>query len=439
MEEHVVVGPSRRAVLAAGAIAVGGLAGCTDDEDVDAAVFDAPETIARDEAFSVTIEALPPNERAVVIVQTTARDDSQWGATATVDTASGTIDLDAVEFLESDVPPDVDTPTTMALVQSLQPEGDAGGFQPPDRETLHVSVSIDGTSYGTTTVDRLLTDPDGTMESIDHDELVGYYYAPPGDEPTPAVITLHGSEGVPMIVPAALLAMRGFAVLALQYFGTDPLSDTLSDLPLEYVETAIEWLLERDRVDADRVGLYGGSRGGELALLAGSEFDTVGPVVSINGSGVVWPGRFEGESSWTIDGESVPYVPYVEHENWGTRTEEPAFTASFEEAYPERREQATIPVEEIHGPILLVSGGDDKLWNAETFQDVSATRLEAADHEAFEHRVYEDAGHSIAPPYGPVIGRDSGPRFDLGGTPAGTAEADVDFWPRAIETLRGEW
>ena len=439
MEEHVVVGPSRRAVLAAGAVAVGGLAGCTDDEDVDAAVFDAPETIARDEAFSVTIEALPPNERAVVIVQTTARDDSQWGATATVDTASGTIDLDAVEFLESDVPPDVDTPTTMALVQSLQPEGDAGGFQPPDREALSVSVSIDGTSHGTTTVDRLLADPDGTMESIDHDELVGYYYAPPGDEPTPAVITLHGSEGVPMIVPAGLLAMRGFSALALQYFGADPLSDSLSDLPLEYVETAIEWLLDRERVDADRVGLYGGSRGGELALLAGSEFDTVGPVVSINGSGVVWPGRFEGESSWTIDGESVAYVPYVEHENWGTRTEEPAFTASFEEADPERREQATIPVEEIHGPVLLVSGGDDRLWNAALFQDVSATRLDAAGHDAFEHRVYEAAGHSIAPPYGPVIGRDSGPRFDLGGTPAGAAEADVDFWPRAIETLRGEW
>lgn len=41
------------------------------------------------------------------------------------------------------------------------------------------------------------------------------------------------------------------------------------------------------------------------------------------------------------------------------------------------------------------------------------------------------------PSYLPTANREETDQYVLGGTPAGYAEADATFWPRALETLRG--
>lgn len=243
-----------------------------------------------------------------------------------------------------------------------------------------------------------------------------------------------------------MLAANGFVALALQYFdpggSSDTIPDQLVEVPLELVESSIEWLLESDRVGGEQVGAWGVSKGGELALLSGSRLDDIGAVVSMNGSGYVWQGvDFEQgreASSWAADGEPIPYVPYDPDESAldSSRPPElrPFYSSSIENADEDTLNTATIPVEEITGRVLLVSGGDDRLWNSVELHDVAAERLDEHDRQ-YTHLVYEDAGHLIQPPFLPGTAREEDEFYVYGGSTAGYIEADRDHWPQVLETF----
>jgi BAAT / Acyl-CoA thioester hydrolase C terminal len=63
-------------------------------------------------------------------------------------------------------------------------------------------------------------------------------------------------------------------------------------------------------------------------------------------------------------------------------------------------ERATIPVERIKGPVLMVSGRDDQLWTSFQLAETARRRLEGHNHPwPFEHISYPDAGHGTTPPY----------------------------------------
>ncbi|OYR63122.1 hypothetical protein DJ83_03495 [Halorubrum ezzemoulense] len=163
--------------------------------------------------------------------------------------------------------------------------------------------------------------------------------------------------------------------------------------------------------------------GAILALLAGSEFDVSGPVVSINGSGVVSEGFTEdnypsGTSTWTLDGEPVPYL---DSELWYDGSDG---------AEEDEVEAASIPVEKIGGRVLLVSGGDDRVWPSADLHGVAVDRLDDRGHPDYEHLVYEDAGHYILERYTPAVGL-----IGEGGTYAGAAEASHDHWGAVLDTF----
>lgn len=170
--------------------------------------------------------------------------------------------------------------------------------------------------------------------------------------------------------------------------------------------------------------------------------ESVGPVVSINGSGVVWAGisrqAFPPGPSWTVDGEPVPYVPYTDDRSvWDVQPPmemEPGYSQSLEDADDETVAAATIPVESITGPVLLVSGGADRMWNSEGLRRIAAERLERHDCD-YEQLVYPDAGHAVTVPYQPTENRERTAQFVMGGSAAGYAEADGDHWLRVLETL----
>ncbi len=171
----------------------------------------------------------------------------------------------------------------------------------------------------------------------------------------------------------------------------------------------------------------GSSKGGELALLVGSRLESVGPVVSVNGSGVVWAGisrrEFPPGPSWTADGEPVSYVPYTDDRSvWDVQPPmemEPGYSQSFEDADEGTIAEATIAVESIGGPVLLVSGGADGMWDSVRLHEVAATRLDQHDCE-YEHLVYPDAGHAITAPYLPTANRERTGQFVMGGSAAAT-------------------
>lgn len=436
----------RRAVLAGlGGVGLSALAGCTGDGDSAANEHDvestAPESVVLDDSFAVEFEGLP-DDAVDVRVSLSDYSGTEWTTQATYEPDDGTLDLDEAAPVDGAF-----DPGTMALVQRAEPTDD-GIYAPPwdDGDEVVVDVVYDGEGIGSTTIDR--TFGGVSWDRADGDDFVGWVAEPPGDDQAPGVLVLHGSEGTASRGMAQILAANGFVTLALQYFderGThDLLPAELLEVPLEFVTAGAEWLLDHDRVAGSQVGAWGVSKGGELALLAGSYVETIGAVVSLNGSGYAWAGQFTEDelnrgSSWTYEGEPVPYVPYTTDPSaWDFRSQpvelEPGYSASVADADADTLAAATIPVEEIDGPVLLVSGGDDHLWNSAAFHDVAASRLDAHDG-AVDHLVYDDAGHRIWYPYLPATNRESGDGVAYGGTTAGHADADASHWPRVIETF----
>jgi pimeloyl-ACP methyl ester carboxylesterase len=60
---------------------------------------------------------------------------------------------------------------------------------------------------------------------------------------------------------------------------------------------------------------------------------------------------------------------------------------------------ASVPVEKIEAPVLLISGTDDRLWPSTRLSEMAIERLKAHDRPfPREHLRYEGAGHMIAPP-----------------------------------------
>ncbi|WP_049927806.1 acyl-CoA thioester hydrolase/BAAT C-terminal domain-containing protein [Halopiger goleimassiliensis] len=381
-----------------------------------------------DEPFDVTVDGLPAGDTVEVRLSGEDGDGSSFDGRATIETEDGTVSLaDATVVSESDdpldgvVPASLDVPLPIALFQFASPLTNRS-YSWPDEQELAYSIEYDGETVGSTSLSRTFPDLSAFVEP-EHPELEGAVYEPTNGRTGPGVVVLHGSGGSPLHHRSALLASRGYTAFALHYFGGEGVPADLNEIPIEYVRDAAEWLREYETTSSDRIGLYGASKGGELALLAGSQFDVFDAVVSINGSGLVWEGLTESwqltdASSWSHGGEPVPYV---EIDSWYVDPD-----SLSEETIGE----ASIPVEKIDGRVLLVSGGDDTLWPSADLHDVAADRLEEHDHPNFEHLVYEDAGHYISPPYRPAVGL-----TERGGTHEGAVEASHDHWQSVLETF----
>ena len=101
-------------------------------------------------------------------------------------------------------------------------------------------------------------------------------------------------------------------------------------------------------------------------------------------------------SSWMYDDQEVPYVPA------SLKTISPALKGDLYTAHAmmledkEAVEKAMIPVENINGPILLLSGKIDDKWPATEMSEQIISRLENKDYKYFYSHIPLDGGH-IAP------------------------------------------
>jgi dienelactone hydrolase len=302
---------------------------------------------------------------------------------------------------------------------------------------------------------------------VRHDGLVGVLFHPePASESAavlPGVLTLGGSEGGLHERDAARLAEQGYAALALAYYGLPGLPNVLKDIPLEYFATALDHLRGHPRVDPHRIGIVGGSKGGEAALLVAATFPGIRAVVCLAGSGYVTQGISQSiytgsfreimttpVACWTYQGREIPYLPNVLPPRVEAALDagEPialGWTKPDITANTDLVEAATIPVENIDGAVLLVVGADDIGGYGVTFHDVAARRLEAHKHpHAWQHIVLPGAGHDIiGPPDGtgprPTTGPGpSGITFMNGGTPEINARARATTWRKTLDFLQQE-
>lgn len=285
-------------------------------------------------------------------------------------------------------------------------------------------------------------------EVVRQEGIVGALFVPDAITPSPGILVLGGSGGGIRQELAVSLAGQGLTCLGLQYFGADGLPEALVEIPLEYIEAAIRWLADRPEVTGPPVGVVGGSKGAELGLLAAATFpDLIGPVVAFAPSSVVFFGLDPigggadavRRSSWSYQDRPFPFVPYpadVEPE----RTErglafEPIYTAALASEPAVRA--AAIPIEQARGPILLVSGDDDRMWPSARMAAMILDRL--ADHDrAAEtiHICYPGVGHQLLASAPTRAASDRRLAFDYGGSDEADTKARADAWARAGVFLR---
>jgi uncharacterized protein len=249
---------------------------------------------------------------------------------------------------------------------------------------------------------------------VDREDLIGELFLPATrpQGPLPTVLVLHGSEGGEGFLyteSARALAGEDYAALALAYFGAERLPQGLEEIPLEYFEEGLRWLQAQPEVDAERIGVVGRSKGGELALLLGATYpEHVKAIVGYVPSGVAWQSIPSGPASmregprpsWTLGAEPVPFVPFkptpsvmaaIEGDFSGGPT---SLKILHEDALEDEA-----AVERINGPLLLISGTDDRLWPSSRLSEIAMERLRRYEHPfPYEHLRYEGAGHLIGTP-----------------------------------------
>lgn len=420
--------------------------------DTRAPVLSAtPRSALVDEPVAITVENAASGER--VSVSSRLVDDSgrAWSAAVTFRAdANGRVDLrrDAPEAGGS-----YEGVAAMGLVWSLRAEGEGPGNPMHFRKSLDpIAVRIEVSTEGgttSTTLERLSVAPGVRRIEVRDRGLIGTFFeAPTG--PAPALVVLGGSGGGISEPLAALFASHGFAAFALGYFAVPGLPDELKNIPLEYFETAFDWLREQRSVRGERVGVVGASRGGELALLLGATFPRVGAVVSYAPSALVYAGlgRTPGDPgpAWLHHGEPVPYfrskrppAPFPATAPKGGIPLTPGFLAGLEDH--EAVERALIPVERVQGPIMLVSGDADQMWPSSRYASMVMSRLRERGHAfADQHLAYPGCGHLVNFPYVPTTVDSSkhpvtGHVFAYGGTPEGQAHAREDSWPKVLAFL----
>jgi len=309
----------------------------------------------------------------------------------------------------------------------------------PDRMALALSSQgIEETIF----IERLYAKPGVKRIEVRDNGLFGVLYLPAEEGPHAGIINLNGSDGGLSEATAALLASRGYAAFALAYFNYSTMQADLSQLPLEYFAKAIDWLQQHEAVDADRLAVRGGSRGGELALLLGSLFPALKVVVANVPSSVHWAAVSDSRErsvcgSWHYKDKPLAWISPVFKGSDFVENEPISFTPGFKRAMDNEAlvHAAEIEVEKINGPILMVSGEDDAMWPSTYFSNMVVKRLETHNFtHAVQHIACKNAGHLVSGiPYQPttitsIIHPVINMPVTFGGTPEADAKGEIEGW-----------
>lgn len=403
--------------------------------------------------FEVTASGLPPYSEVQVTAQTVDQHGEPWQSAATfITTPNGSLDLSEQSPLGGSyrgIDPG-------GLLWSLRPRLDLSPayFEPPSGGyDVTVSVTLDGALLAQASTRRLTRRPDLRETSVREQGLVGTLFRPPSGQPLRgACIRLGGSEGGLYDMEGALLASEGFMTLSLAYFGVPDtgLPEQLINIPLEYFQQAIAFLQAEPEVAGRRIGITGASKGGEAALLIAATFpEIVGAVAAFSPGGLVFEGidrtrtfpAGQAMSSWSLNGQPLPYIAY--RTDWnalfagpGPYSMTPAHREAVAAACPGEVLAATIPVERIDGPVLLVSGEQDQVWQAtELSQRVEQRRRQAG--LPVQHLWHPRAGHALSLPGLPTYS--SVPWTSMGGDDDANAQLQFMGWQARLETLSAAW
>lgn len=155
-----------------------------------------------------------------------------------------------------------------------------------------------------------------------------------------------------------------------------------------------------------------------MALMAASQYPDITLTIACEAIDIVMEGfeegKKEGMSEWccgkstfTFRGEALPYLPYglSEHEYYDRIVKsckehhELRSRELFQNA--EKREipeNCFIPVERIHGRLLIIAAADDSMWESEKYAKRMERRLASLPHPSeAETMIYSYGTHLLLP------------------------------------------
>lgn len=165
-----------------------------------------------------------------------------------------------------------------------------------------------------------------TTYRVKTDGFHGELFRPKEDKyPGKALICFSGSDGGCEMskLLAGVFQSQGLTTLAIAYVMEEGLPNQFVDVPIDSLEAATKHMHD---MGYEKVGLWGISKGAELALLAGSLLPgLVNAVISVAPMSTVCQGfakekgiSFKPKSSWSFHGKELPYTPFTQ-EKFPTR------------------------------------------------------------------------------------------------------------------------
>ena len=241
----------------------------------------------------------------------------------------------------------------------------------------------------------------------------GELFLPEEDKyPEKALICFSGSDGGIELVRtlANVFQSHGLTTLALAYVMEEGLPKQFSKVPIDSLEAAAKRLHD---MGYKKVGLWGISKGAELALLAGSLLpELVNAVIAVAPMNTVCRGftkekgiSFVPGSSWSFHGEEIPYTSYglekfpLGHILWKSiQIRDVTMYDLYLPLVQNPEPDAVIQVEKITGPILLISSKMDNMWPSELAAKQITKRLQEHSFPYFyQHLSYDYGGHMFVP------------------------------------------
>ncbi len=284
----------------------------------------------------------------------------------------------------------------------------------------------------------------------------------PGAEKRPALIVMGGSEGGNSSVnrSARELASHGFAVMSLPYYSPKQWPDMKQEVPalpasfvdidINRLSAARDYLRSRNDVDGERIGVYGVSKGAEFALLAAVHFPWIKTVVAVVPTDVVWEGWGEGvepgkRASFAFNGKPFAFTPYKDFgaEFMGFQTGADIRIRRPQDkgraANPAAAAAARIPVERYRGPLMVVAGQEDQVWNSAMMaHNIAERRAEVTQPAKLETLalIYTDAGHFLSGNGWSPTTQYNASMNKSGGTPEANAYAQADAHEKTLAFLK---
>lgn len=430
----------------------------------------SPQVDLIDSPLAITGSGFLPNSKVTFVATTNDTFGQEWRSQTTFYADDlGRIDLGK----QSPVSGNYQGIDPMGLIYSMTPGPSVqpkSMYLPPNADSIDVTITVksDAGYSSEITVKRYIKGSGVTTRDVKKEQLVGKLFIPGGSGPHPGILLCTGSEGgiVSQLSTASLLASHGYVVFVMAYFNYEGLHKELYEMPLKQFLAGVNYLRQLVEVDSKHIAAMGPSKGAEGLLAAAAmipEMKLQG-LIAISPSSVVWQGIGRGKpkakSSWSYQGKALSYVKMSGEKiafqfmladilrrfkldalfpSLLRTTLSPAYSAVKKSS--KAVEVATIPVENIASPLLLIAGGRDKVWCSDFMSQTMINRRKTCRHAALDKLfVYPDAGHLFRCPNMPTTISWRAPKgakmiLNFGGSAKANAYAQRDAWTNILAFL----